>query len=70
MAEQSQQPDVGTPDSLMKVSDVAKLFDVKPATVRDWLKDGSLEGMKIGQGHYWRVYASSVRELAQRKYGQ
>lgn len=57
-------------DQLMKVSDVAKMFDVTPATVREWIKDGLLPAIKIGNGHYWRVYASEVTALAERKYGE
>lgn len=57
------------PDALMKVSDVAKIFDVTPATVREWIKMGILPAVKIGRGHYWRVRASEVTALAQRKYG-
>lgn len=57
------------PDPLMKVTDVAKIFDVKPATVRAWIKDGTLDAIKIGAGHYWRVRRSAVTDLATRKYG-
>jgi excisionase family DNA binding protein len=57
------------PDRYMKVRDVAEIFDVTPATIRDWLNDGILPGVKIGGGHYWRVKASDVYDLAQRKYG-
>jgi excisionase family DNA binding protein len=59
-----------TDDPLMKVSDVAKIFDVTSATVRVWIKDGILPAIKIGNGHYWRVYTSEVTALAQRKYGE
>lgn len=56
-------------DPLMTVATVAALFDVKPATIREWLKDGTLRGVKIGKGHYWRVPQSAAIELANRKYG-
>jgi excisionase family DNA binding protein len=56
-------------ERLMKVSDVAQLFDVKPATIREWITEGKLKGTKIGKGHYWRVYASSVIALAQERHG-
>lgn len=52
-----------------KPGEVAKLFDVKPSTVREWLKSGELKGIKIGQGHYWRVPESAIKELAERRYG-
>jgi len=56
------------PERHLKVSEVAKMFDVTPYTVRVWLKDGTLEGIKIGKGHYWRIPMSAARDLAQRKY--
>lgn len=57
------------PDPMLKVSEVAVIFGVQPATIREWLKDGLLEGIKIGSGHYWRVRTSAVTALAQKKYG-
>jgi len=58
-----------TPMKMLKVSDVAKIFDVEPATVRVWLNDGTLEGVKIGKGHYWRIPEQNVIDLANRRYG-
>lgn len=55
-------------DPLLKVSEVARMFDVQPATVREWLNTGILHGVKIGKGHYWRVPTSAARQLAMRKY--
>lgn len=66
MASANQQPDVGI---YLKVSEVAAMFDVETATVRVWLRDGTLEGIKIGKGHYWRIPKSAAVELANRKYG-
>lgn len=54
---------------MLKVPEVARMFGVEPATVREWLKDGTLRGMKIGKGHYWRIPKSAAVELANRKYG-
>ena len=56
-------------ERLYKVSEVAKLFEVKPDTIRVWLRDGTLRGVKIGKGHYWRVPASAVEELATDRWG-
>lgn len=64
MAGSEQQQDV-----LLKVNDVARIFDVLPSTVRVWLNDGTLKGIKIGRGHYWRIPQSEVKALANRKYG-
>ncbi len=62
---------VDPPEVYYKVSDVANLFDVTPATVRVWLTSDPpiLHGVKIGKGHYWRIPRSAVRELAQERYG-
>jgi excisionase family DNA binding protein len=56
-------------EKMLKPSEVAKIFDVKPNTIADWLRDGTLRGIKIGKGHYWRIPESAVRELAEKKYG-
>jgi excisionase family DNA binding protein len=56
-------------ERLYKVSEVAKLFDVTPATVRIWLNDKTLRGIKIGKGHYWRIPSTAVEELATSRWG-
>lgn len=56
-------------EQLHTVSYVAKLFSVTPATVRQWLSEGTLRGQKIGKGYYWRIPASAIVELANKKYG-
>lgn len=57
------------PDTLLKVSEVAVTFGVTPYTIREWIRDGKLKGVKIGKGHYWRVSSNSVKKLAQELYG-
>lgn len=56
-------------EKMLKVRDVAEMFDVQPATIREWLKDGTLRGIKIGGGHYWRIPESAATDLANRRYG-
>lgn len=56
-------------EPLMKVREVADLFDVTPATVRVWLADGTIRGIKIGKGHYWRIPQSAAIELANKRHG-
>lgn len=56
-------------EKLYTVREVAQLFEVTSATVRIWLNDGDLRGIKIGKGHYWRVPASAVEELATNRWG-
>lgn len=53
----------------MKVSEVARMFDVTSATVRIWLNDGTLKGIKIGKGHYWRIARSEASALATARHG-
>ncbi len=51
------------------VNQVAALFAVTSATIREWMKSGELRGIKIGNGHYWRVPESAVKELAEKRHG-
>lgn len=55
-------------DPFMPVEDVATIFAVKPYTVRNWLKDGSLRGIKVN--NQWRVQKSVVEAFAQAMYGE
>lgn len=66
MADTNQQPDVGM---YLKVSEVAAMFNVTSGTVREWLNDGTLDGIKIGKGHYWRISTAAAQRLAQKRYG-
>lgn len=56
-------------EKMLTVAEVADIFGVKPLTIRTWLKEERLRGIKIGSGHYWRIPESAVIELANRKYG-
>ena len=58
-------------EELFKVSEVAKLFDVTPYTVREWLKSGKMKGIKMGDGvkPHWRITKSEVNAFGTRMYG-
>jgi excisionase family DNA binding protein len=56
-------------EKMYKPREVAQMFGVVPNTIADWLRDGTLRGIKIGKGHYWRIPESAVKELAEKKYG-
>lgn len=56
-------------EKLYQVREVADLFAVTSATVRVWINEGQLRAIKIGKGHYWRVPASAVEELATSRWG-
>lgn len=60
--------EVNIEDPSLTVAKVAELFSVRPYTVREWLKNGTLKGYKIPGGH-WRVKKSAVQEFAQTMYG-
>ena len=55
-------------DPFLSVNDVAKIFNVRPYAVRQWLKDGKLKGVKIES--QWRVQKSVVIKFAQDAYGE
>ena len=56
-------------EQMFKVSEVADMFKVQKATIREWLNNGTLKGVKIGNGHYWRIPASEVDRLGTARYG-
>jgi excisionase family DNA binding protein len=45
---------------LMSPEDVAAALDISPATIRRWLRDGAISGVKVGR--QWRVNVTLVRE--------
>lgn len=54
-------------EKMYKPSDIARIFGVKPATVREWLKGGKMPSSKInGQ---WRVSESDLQAFAQKEHG-
>ncbi len=52
---------------LVKTEFVADLFDVKLATVRDWIHKGHIKGRRING--YWRVERQSVIDFANERFG-
>jgi excisionase family DNA binding protein len=46
------------PERYLSPDDVARRLNVKPLTVRRWLKDGKLRGIKVGR--LWRVRESDL----------
>lgn len=54
-------------DPFLGVAKVAQIFDVSQWTVREWLKNGTLNGSKIN-GH-WKIRESEVNRLAREMYG-
>ena len=48
-------------ESLYKVSDVAKIFKVKPITIRKWCQTGELSARKFGKS--WYIYKDDLSEM-------
>ncbi len=56
-------------DKLLKVATVARFFDVKNYTVREWIKSGKMSAVRLDGGHY-RILESEVKRYANEKYGE
>lgn len=63
------QPIPSLDDRARRVSEVAKIFDVRTTTVREWLRDGKLIGMKLPGSNQWRIAQSEIQRFAQTMYG-
>lgn len=48
-------------DNFYKVSDVAKIFRVKPITIRKWCQSGNLSARKFGKS--WYIFKDDLAEL-------
>ena len=49
---------------MLTVGQVAKIFQVRPATVRGMLTDGRLPGVRLGTAHGdWRIPKAAVARL-------
>jgi excisionase family DNA binding protein len=48
-------------DNFYKVSEVAKIFKVKPITIRKWCQSGNISAKKFGKS--WYIYKDELVEL-------
>jgi len=48
-------------ENFYKVSDVAKIFKVKPITIRKWCQAGDLSARKFGKS--WYIYKEDLSML-------
>jgi len=48
-------------DNFYKVSEVAKIFKVKPITIRKWCQSGSISAKKFGKS--WYIFKDELSEL-------
>lgn len=56
-------------DPFHTVDEVAGIFSVTAYTVREWLKEGLLHGIKLPSGG-WRIQHSEMVRFANAKYGE
>jgi excisionase family DNA binding protein len=54
-------------DPLLSVAAVAKMFSVKPYTVRTWINQGKLKGHLLSGR--WRIQKSEVQRYANELFG-
>ena len=54
-------------DPFLSPGKVAKIFDVKDYTVREWIDQGKLKAIKIAGR--WRIQQSEITRFANEKYG-
>lgn len=55
-----------TAERLLRVADVAEQLDIHPETVRVWLRDGRLRGVRLGGDKLgWRIPASELERIMQ-----
>lgn len=55
-------------DPLLTCQQVADIFSVRERTIRDWINEGKIRGVKLG-GRHWRIPKSEMIRFANEKYG-
>jgi excisionase family DNA binding protein len=51
------------PEVFLTVKEVAHKLSIKPKTVRKWLREGKLKGVKLGR--LWRIREADIDKLAE-----
>lgn len=59
----------GVFEKLYTTKQVAEIFNVTEYTVREWLKEGTLVGIKTATDR-WRVTESAIKKFANSRYGE
>ena len=54
-------------EKLYTVEEVASILNVHQNTIRNWLKSGSMNGIKMGK--YWRVEESQLQAFIEKAKG-
>lgn len=55
-------------EKMYRVEEVAKIFDVKPYTIREWIRNGKIQAIKLDTGRF-RVYESEIRRFVNERHG-
>lgn len=55
-------------DPFLTPAQVASIFQVTDHTVREWLKAGTIKGIKLPTGA-WRIQQSEMTRFANERYG-
>ncbi len=53
-------------DQWLTVSEVADQLSVTEETIRRWLRDGRLDGVRLSRRAGWRIRPQSVTEMLER----
>jgi excisionase family DNA binding protein len=54
-------------DRLLTVAEVATYFRVDPESVRRWLREGKLLGIKLGRGPGWRIRVADLHTFVTKR---
>jgi len=50
-------------EKLLNVEQAAEYLGVQPSTVRNWLRESKITGVKLGGGKQWRITESALRDF-------
>jgi len=56
-------------DKTYSPKEVSEILGVHIYTVRRWLRDETINGVKIGEGKHWRVTQSELNRILQERIG-
>lgn len=56
-------------ETLYSPREVARILGVNTYTVRKWLRDGTMTGIKIGEGKHWRITKTELDRVLQERVG-
>ncbi len=50
-------------EKLLNVEQAAECLGVQPSTVRNWLRESKIAGVKLGGGKQWRITEGVLRDF-------